>query len=331
MTGALYALAERTRWNPRHADYVVGTSAGSVLAALGAAGVPPWLLIPESAVNIYHAQVDGNGNLEVHSDLWERIIRRPRLSLPRLGPGSLSLTMASLGRGRWKFLKAISGLAPAGSISTDPIKQSVRWIADDTGWVPHPHAWIVACDYLTGDRVVFGQEGSPRADIARAVAASCAIPGYYCPEEIDGRLYVDGALHSMSNIDLLLGLKLDLVVVISPHSARVRFRGWDPFDRFTDATRLLAARQVDAEVEALRAEGTEVLLLEPTAEDLAAIGANVMNDRRRGRVTRTATRTTLEQLERPEVQALLPLIERPAPTRPAQAPVGAKPSLRPAI
>ena len=144
--------------------------------------------------------------------------------------------MASLGRGRWRFLKVISGLAPAGSISTDPIKESVRWIADDTGWVPHPHAWIVACDYLTGDRVVFGQEGSPHADIAQAVAASCAIPGYYCPEEIDGRFYVDGALHSMSNLDLLLGLKLDLVVVISPHSARLRFRGWDPFDRFTDAT-----------------------------------------------------------------------------------------------
>ena len=75
----------------------------------------------------------------------------------------------------------------------------------------------------------------------------------------------------------------------------------------------------------------EVLLLEPTAEDLGAIGASVMNERRRGRVMRTATRTVLEQLERPEVQALLPLIERPAPTRPAEAPAGAKPSLRPAI
>jgi NTE family protein len=314
MAGALHALAERTRWYPRHADYLVGTSAGSVLATLGAAGVPPWLLIPESAANVYHAQIDASGNLQVERDLWQRIVRRNRLSLPRLAPGSLSLTLACLGQGRWAFLKAISGLAPAGFISTDPIKDTVRWV-----------------DYQTGDRVVFGQEGSPTADVAQAVAASCAIPGYYCPEEIDGRLYVDGALHSMSNLDLLLGLKLDLVVVISPHSTRQKFHGWDPLNRFTDATRRVAARQVDAEVAALRAEGTEVLLLEPMAEDLAAIGGNVMNERRRGRVMRTATRTTLEQLERPEVRNLVLMLERPLPPADSPAPARAKPRLRPAI
>jgi NTE family protein len=331
MAGALHALAERTRWYPRHADHLVGTSAGSVLAALGAAGVPPWLLIPESAANIYHALIDDSGNLQVHSDLWERIVRRRRLSLPRLAPGSLSLTLACLGRGRGAFLKAISGLAPAGFISTDPIKDTVRWVADDTGWVPHPHTWIVACDYQTGDRVVFGQQGSPQATVAQAVAASCAIPGYYCPEEVGGRLYVDGGLHSMSNLDLLLGLKLDLVVLLSPHSTREKFRGWDPLNRFTDATRRAAARQVDAEVVALRAEGTEVLLLEPMAEDLAAIGGNVMNERRRGRVMRTATRTTLEQLQRPEHRALLSLLERPLPAPEQPAPARATPRLRPAV
>ena len=331
MAGALHALAERTRWHPRHADYVVGTSAGSVLAALGAAGVPPWLLIPDSSANVYHAMVDVSGNLQLQRDLWERIVPRHRLSIPRLAPGSLSLTLACFGQGRWTFLKAVAGLAPAGYISTEPIKDTVRWVADDTGWVPHPHTWIVACDYQTGDRVVFGQEGSPEADVASAVAASCAIPGYYCPEEIDGRFYVDGALHSMSNLDLLLGLKLDLVVVVSPHSTRQKFRGWDPFNRFTDATRRVAARQVDAEVEALRAEGTEVLLLEPMAEDLAAIGGNVMNERRRGRVMRTATRTTLQQLERPELRRLLAKLERPLPPRRVAVPATAKPSLRPAI
>ena len=63
MAGALHAIADRTRFYPRHAEYIVGTSAGSVLAALGAAGVPPWLLIPESSANIYHGLIDADGNL----------------------------------------------------------------------------------------------------------------------------------------------------------------------------------------------------------------------------------------------------------------------------
>ncbi|TMD56279.1 MAG: patatin-like phospholipase family protein [Chloroflexi bacterium] len=336
MAGALHALAERTRWYPRHAEYIVGTSAGSVLAAFGAAGVPPWLLIPEASTNVYHGLIDAGGNLQVHGDLWERIVRRRPLGLPRFLPGSLSLFLAGMRQGNTTLLKMLCGLAPVGVFSTDPIKDTVRWVANDGGWVQHPNTWIVACDYQTGDRVVFGKEGAPEVDVAQAVAASCAIPGYYRPEEIDGRLYVDGALHSMSNLDLLLGLKLDLVVVVSPHSTRQKFRGWDPLNRFTDVTRQVAARQVDAEVEALRAEGTEVLLLEPVAEDLAAIGGNVMDDRRRTQVMRTATRTTLEQLKRADRKAPLALLERPLQVRPPKpAPEPAEPhgtpQLRPAV
>jgi NTE family protein len=317
MAGALHALADRTRWYPRHADKIVGTSAGSVLAVLGGAGVPPWLLIPESATNIYHGLIDASGKLELNADLWERIVRRRRLGLPRLAPGSLSLTLAGLRQGKATFLKTISGLAPVGFISTDAIKDTVRWIAPDGGWVPHPDTWVVACDYQTGERVVFGREGSPAVGVAEAVAASCAIPGYYCPEVIEGRSYVDGGLHSMSNLDLLAGQQLDHAIVLSPLSTRSRFRGWDPFNRITDATRQAVARQLDAEIALLEAEGMRVTVLEPTAEDLVAIGGNVMDERRRTRVMQTATRTTLERLKLPELRDLVPLLERPAALRPA--------------
>ena len=330
MAGALHALTDRTRWYPRHADHIVGTSAGSVLAVLGGAGVPPWLLIPETATNIYHGLIDAGGNLELNADLWERIVRRRRRGLPRLLPGSLSLTLAGLRARPSTVLKTLSGLAPAGFISTDPIKDTVRWVAADGGWVQHPNTWIVACDYQTGDRVVFGREGAPKADVPQAVAASCAIPGYYCPEVIDGRTYVDGGLHSMSNLDLLLGLGLDLVIVLSPHSTRHRFRGWDPLHRFTDATRRVVARQVDAEIEELEAEGTRVMLLEPGEDDLAAIGGNVMDERRRSRVMQTAMRTTLEQLRRPEYRSFLSRLERPLPAPRKLQPALGGPGLRPA-
>jgi predicted acylesterase/phospholipase RssA len=61
----------------------------------------------------------------------------------------------------------------------------------------------MACDYSTGRRVAFGRAGSPDADLAVAVAASCAIPGLYHPVTIDGRRYVDGGIYSASNADIL--------------------------------------------------------------------------------------------------------------------------------
>jgi NTE family protein len=48
---------------------------------------------------------------------------------------------------------------------------------------------VVATDINTGQRVLL-REGSA----ARAVRASCCVPGLYAPVEMDGRLLVDGAL-----------------------------------------------------------------------------------------------------------------------------------------
>src|SRR5256885_1810669 len=150
---------------------------------------------------------------------------------------------------------------------------------DPAGWAPRPGCWIVACDYATGERVVFGRRGSPRAPLARAVAASCAIPGFFSPVPLAGRLYVDGGLHSLSNLDLLAGRGLDLVVALNPMSGRPARCSWNPLARITAAMRRWSAEQLAAEAEALRRAGTEVLLLEPTGRDLEAIGDDIMDAR----------------------------------------------------
>lgn len=319
MAGALQALADRTRWYPRQADHIIGTSAGSVLAVLGAAGVPPWLLIPENAGNVYHGIIDAGGNLEINRDLWERIVRRRRLGLPRLTPGSLALTLAGIRQGKSTLLKALSGLAPVGCFSTDPIKDTVRWVAPAGGWVDHPNCWVVACDYQTGERVVFGRDAGLDADVPQAVAASCAIPGYYSPELIGKRRFVDGGLHSMLNMDLLQGLGLDLVIVLSSLSSRGRGRvrgvRWDPMNHLTEVTRRAVARQLDTEAELLRSQGTQVMVLEPTPEDLEVIGVNIMDETRRGQVMAAATRSVGRFLERPELRSQLAAIEQPAASR----------------
>lgn len=330
MSGALHALAAETGWYPRHAEYLVGTSAGSVLAALGGAGVPPWLLLPDTSAGVYHGNIDSQGNLELLDDMWGRIVRRRRLNVPRPLPGSFPLAVAALRRRTpLGFMKVLGGLIPTGFMSTDPIKDTVRWLSP-RGWIGHPNCWIVACDYLSGEREVFGRDGAPPATIAQAVAASCAIPGYYSPEKIEGRFYVDGGLHSMSNIDLLNGRALDLVIVFNPMSARIPAPNqWDPRGRFTEATRQACAGQVDAEVAALRAEGTQVLLFEPDERDMRAIGHNLMDETRRNRVMRTAVNTTTLTLQRGDIRHVLaPLVRRGSPAAAAlhlPAPVSSVP------
>ena len=54
---------------------------------------------------------------------------------------------------------------------------------------------VVATDMTKGEKVVF-EEGP----LSRAVMASCAIPGLFCPVESDGALLVDGGL--VANMDL---------------------------------------------------------------------------------------------------------------------------------
>jgi len=166
----------------------------------------------------------------------------------------------------------------------------------------------VACDYVTGRRVVFGETGAPPAELADAVAASCAIPGFFRPVRIGGRLYVDGGLHSMSNLDLFSGLGLDLVICLNPLSGRTAARGWSPLNRISAAVCSLATKQVDAEADRLLAEGTHVIVIEPTPADLEVIGDNVMDPRRGIDVVRTGLGTVSSQLRQPEVAELLQML-----------------------
>jgi NTE family protein len=83
-------------------------------------------------------------------------------------------------------LQMLAGWIPAGFISTDSLKDVVRRAVPDE-WVDHPNYWAVACDYESGRRIPFGRLDSPQGEITEAVAASCAIPGFYRPVRIGGR------------------------------------------------------------------------------------------------------------------------------------------------
>jgi NTE family protein len=307
MAGGLAALTRETGWDPGQADYIVGTSAGSLFAALLAADVPAKRLLPASNGAVPD-QLSPDAWLLM--DLAVESAYKVQLAVPRSipMPGSIGLSLSGLRRGEsWPLLRALGGLMPRGSVSTDPISRTVRKVAEH-GWPGHPNCWITACDYGTGRQVVFGREGAPEADLADAVAASCAIPGYFEPVQIGDRWYVDGGVHSMSNAALLEEEGLDLVLVFNPLSGRAGMKGWNPLDRVESAIRRAAARQLDVEVARLLDAGTHVVVIEPTADDLIAIGHNLMNARRCMRVLEVALKSTTRQLRSPGVRGLLGLL-----------------------
>ena len=71
---------------------------------------------------------------------------------------------------------------------------------------------ITAVDALTGASVVFDKDSG--VPLERAMAASCAVPGVYPAVEIGGRRYVDGGVRTVTNADLAAGH--ERVVVIAP-------------------------------------------------------------------------------------------------------------------
>jgi NTE family protein len=304
-TGAFHALATETGWDPGSADYIVGTSAGAMMGSLLAAGVPPWFMVAHSAGERFEGLTGPDGRPAAEADRSAGAVFRLHRGLPPLGPGSLRMALTTLANPlRYTPIQLLIGWAPVGLVSTDSLKETVRR-AVASGWVDHPNFWAVASDYGSGKRVPFGRIDSPPADLADAVAASCAIPGFYRPVKIGRRRYVDGGIYSVSNLDLLAGRGLDLVICLNPTSSRKPPSSLNPYERFWEMTRAANGRRLGFEAKKVRRYGTEVVLIQPDDEDLAVMGRNLMSGQRRHEMIETASRTVAEQLRSPELREKL--------------------------
>ncbi|WP_205698916.1 patatin-like phospholipase family protein [Conexibacter sp. SYSU D00693] len=321
LVGALEALADETGWDPASAEHVVGTSAGSVVGAIVADGLAPALMGA-------HLQGPAGDDVQDADDRADELAERVgghelRLAraLPPIGPGSARLALSSLVHLRRRPpAMLMAGLLPRGFVSTDPIKDLVRDKVRGA-WPEHPSFWAVAADYGTGRRVAFGREDAPVADVTDAVAASCAIPGFYHPVRVAGRSYVDGGICSMSNLDLLCGRGLDLVVCLNPTSSLAEAAGGTPGERMGALMRAASGKRLGHEARKLRARGTEVLLVQPSAEDVALMGVNLMAHGRRVEVLEQARRSTaLAVRELRREGALLPGSSRRRRLRAVPAP-----------
>jgi NTE family protein len=295
--GVLAAIAEATGWSPNSAELIVGTSAGSIVAALLRAG----LSAADLANTSLRRPLSNAG-----AALMARTGTRTRLATPGpqhadlgRGPASASLLLRPWGV---RLGTLAAALLPSGTVSTEAVAAGVRAIYG-TAWPDRP-TWICSVRLDDGRLVVFGRKGSPPAAMAEAVAASCAIPAYFQPVVIGGRRYVDGGSHSVTNADLLAGAGLDLVIVSCPMGATR-----DAVTMGIDLPLRASVRaRLSQEVDKVRRAGTPVLTLQPTREVRGAMGNNPMDPRRSFAVTSAAYESTLRRLEDDDVRERIELL-----------------------
>jgi NTE family protein len=311
LIGALHALHEATGFEPNTASHIVGTSAGSVIGALVAEGLPPSFLVfhqrggdVSGMTDRFHEPIRNADEESRNFISWTGTVPRPALGSPCL---ALRTTLQPW---RYPAATAMTGWIGRGFLSTDGIGRVVRAIVP-SGWSSHPNLWLVSLDYNTGRRVVFGREGAPRAHLDEAVQASCAIPGLYRPMRIGGRLYVDGGVWSPSNLDLLAHddvPELDLIVALNPMTTLQPGLPTTLAERVERRVRSTMGRRFGREARRFKEVGTPVLMIQPTAEDLEAMGINLMDPSRRVRVLETAIATTASRLQEADASVALAVL-----------------------
>ena len=290
----LSALHEGIGWDPRDAVVVVGTSAGAASGAELRAGISgadmaarregtPFSqaggrllreLGPPPQVTPRHVPVEVDRARRAFRRLLNRSIMHPG----SVRPGVLASLAMSPGR-----------------LSTAWLQEQVRWLHRGDDW-PAAALWACAIDLDRGERVVFGRDASPAAPLGAAVAASCAIPGAFAPVAIGRALYVDGGGWSASNADVLAGLGLDLVIVVSPMTAVPGAARNHADAMMRAACRWILMREA-AEV---RASGTPVAIIEPEAAELRCmgriIGFDILDERRCPSIVAQVRASTLSHL-----------------------------------
>lgn len=180
----------------RDADLFVGTSAGSIVAThltLGAdvEDAVARLSSPEAAVT--GARMG------------------PAVLLRYLASGLLPGTPAR--RRAWLSRRADR----AALIDEESFVRAVGLGIEDADW-PERDLMVTAVRADTGAAVAFTKDSG--VPLARAVAASCAVPLVYPPVTIHGDRYVDGGIRTATNADMAVGA--DRVVVIAPIAFAVR-------------------------------------------------------------------------------------------------------------
>lgn len=292
IVAALAATRDVLDWDPRDADVMIGTSAGAEALTMLGSGI---------GVDELVAMQDGTStNPVLTAHMRSEPGRFPPLPKPRLRTGAPARAMRELlarpGNGH-ALLTAGSGLLPQGGGDPAWLQRLADRLNPRRTWVEHPATWLVATDDAGGERVAFGSPSAPDASLGAALRASWAIPGWFPAVPIAGRTFIDGGASSTASVDLLIPAQLDEVVVIAPMASAGRVPATGAGHFLERQLRNRFSEKLDAEIALLRAAGTKVLLIAATAEDLAVMGPNFMDGRRRLATFEHSLKSTRRALE----------------------------------
>ena len=190
-TGMAYGMSE-AGVDVTSADFLVGTSAGSTVAAQFGSGraVGDW----------YRRQVE--------LDLQAEELRPEGMSIERLW--DLMIRLAEEFPDASERRRQVGKLALEADTPSEAARRAlVAGRLAGLEWPERPVA-IVAVDAMTGERRVFDARSG--VDLVDAVAASSAVPGVWPPVAIGDTRYVDGGIYSSCNADLAAGYQRVLVL-----------------------------------------------------------------------------------------------------------------------
>lgn len=263
LRGVLNGIEAGTELDFRACEYLLGTSAGSIVAATLAAGARPDA--GARAAREWAREMPDELPVEAAAPRFAAVGKVARAAATPFANVALSVT-APAGR---LARAAVLRRAPRTERTLGGLGAQI----DALGARFDGRLRIAAVDRASGKRVMFGAPDAPRATVAEAVLASCAVPWIFAPVEIGEREYVDGGVWSPVNLDAVPAGRGSHVLALVPTAGT-------SIAPLRTATALALGR----ETAALRGRGATVTTIVPDDASLKAIGPDLMDASRRDAV-----------------------------------------------
>ena len=232
------------------ADLVIGTSAGSTVAAQISTATDLQKLF-DRQLSETSSEIEVDFDVESMTELFGSALAEatsPQDMRRRIG--ALALAAATVPEDVRR--RAVQGRLP------------IQHWSDRAVLIP-------AIDAGTGELTVFTRDSG--VELVDAVTASCAVPGVWPPTSIKGRRYIDGGTRSATNADLANGADRVLVIVPAPPDAEPLASALEQEISALDPARVFVIAADDA---AMQAFGVNPL--SPTTRRPAALaGRNLGN------------------------------------------------------
>jgi NTE family protein len=176
-------------------DVIVGTSAGSAVAAQLGSGLGLDALFDRQTTES-SAEINPDVGIEEITELFLTAVTTP-------------------GASGAEKLQKIGAVALSTQTVTEAVRRDVIAARLPSHDWPHRVVRISAIDIATGELVAFDRTSG--IGLVDAVAASCAVPGVWPPVTIGDRRYMDGGVGS--SVNLALAGDCDVAVVLVPSGA----------------------------------------------------------------------------------------------------------------